>query len=57
MSARAVEVAASAQTSGCPDDDTQSIALDRNVNQTTDLNSPFHPIQLMGRFSLGIVID
>lgn len=48
---------ASAQTSGCPDDDEQLIALDRNVNQTASLNSPLSPIQLMGRFSLGIVID
>jgi hypothetical protein len=48
---------ASAQTSGCEDDDEQLIALDRNVNQVADVNSPLHPIQLMGRISLGIVID
>jgi hypothetical protein len=48
---------ADAQTSNCPDDDEQLIALDRNVSRVADLNSPLHPIQLMARFSLGIVID
>lgn len=47
----------SAQTSGCLDDDEQLIALDRDVARVADLNSPFHPVQLMARFSLGIVID
>ncbi len=48
---------ASAQTSGCRDDDEQLIALDRTVSKVADVNSPLHPIQLMARFSLGIVID
>jgi hypothetical protein len=48
---------ASAQTSGCEDDDEQLIALARDVSAVADVNSPFHPIQLMARFSLGIVID
>jgi hypothetical protein len=48
---------ASAKTKNCADDGELLIALDRNVRAVADLNSPLHPIQLMARFSLGIVID
>ena len=41
-------------TSDCTDEDFL-IALDREVRQTVDLNSSLHPIQLMGRISLGFV--
>ncbi|MBI3204296.1 MAG: hypothetical protein HYZ29_22355, partial [Myxococcales bacterium] len=44
-----------AKTSGC--DGQLHIAIDRNTSTVADLNGGLHPVYLMGRFSLGIVID
>ena len=44
----------SSATSDCSDEQFQ-IALDREVRETAGLNSSLHPIQLMGRISLGFV--
>jgi hypothetical protein len=41
-------------TDDCSDEQFQ-IALDREVRETAGLNSSLHPIQLMGRISLGFV--
>jgi len=43
-------------TSGC-DSDEFLIKLDRNAGTVGNLNSGLHPIQLMGRISLGVTID
>jgi hypothetical protein len=46
-----------ATRSGC-DDDQFDIALDREMDQPPgNLNSGFHPVQIMGRISLGVTID
>ena len=44
-----------AKTSGC--DSQLLIGINRNLSSVADLNGPLHPIYLMGRLSLGIVID
>lgn len=44
-----------ATSSGC--DGQLLISLDRNTSTLADLNGGLHPVYLMGRFSLGIVID
>jgi hypothetical protein len=48
------------QTSDCPYDDEQHIALDRvgnTADTVTDLNGWLHPVYLMGRISLGLYLD
>ncbi|MFO0568881.1 MAG: hypothetical protein U0263_24705 [Polyangiaceae bacterium] len=44
-----------AKTSGC--DGQLLISLDRNTSALADMNGGLHPVYLMGRFSLGIIID
>lgn len=41
-------------TSDCSDEQLR-IALDRQVRKTAGLNSSIHPVQIMGRISLGVV--
>jgi hypothetical protein len=48
------EAEVSSVTSDCSDEQFH-IALDREVRETAGLNSSLHPIQLMGRISLGFV--
>ncbi len=44
---------ADAQTSDC--DGVQELAITRDLGTRGDINGPFHPIYLLGRFSLGFV--
>ncbi len=46
-----------AATSGCPDGSELQILLDRTGSQVADLNGGFHPIYVVGRFSLGVAFD
>jgi hypothetical protein len=44
-------------TSGCPDSGELQIMLDRTGQQIADLNGGFHPLYIVGRFSLGVAFD
>jgi hypothetical protein len=44
-------------TSGCPDSGELQILLDRQGTSVADLNGSFHPIYIVGRFSLGVAFD